>query len=249
MQFLRRLFSRPTPAPAEVSYIPPQPERPVIVIGDIHGRLDLLERLLARLDRDHHDARKVFVGDYVDRGPNSRGVLDRLQGLSDAICLTGNHEQMMLGFLDDPTEHSDRWLRNGGGETLASYGIPLDPEPSAAAILFAARTLADTMTQEGIAWLRDLPLQWRSGNVLVTHAGPDPTEPFENQPEKVFTWGHNQFLRRTRTDGIWVAHGHWALDKPFFGKSRISVDTGAWFTGKLTAARIDPDGDVRFITA
>lgn len=249
MQFIRRLFSRPSPVPADTPDIPPRPDEPLVVIGDIHGRADLLERLLARLDKEHADARKVFVGDYVDRGPNSRNVLDRLQNLPEAICLRGNHEEMMLGFVDNPAIHADRWFRNGGRETLESYEIVLESEPTAGAIQAASARLADTLTIHTLDWLRALPLYWRSGNVVVAHAGPSPTEPLETQPDRVFTWGDNQFLRRGRTDGVWVAHGHWAVDRPFYGKGRISVDTGAWFTGKLTAARIEPEGKVHFVTA
>ena len=248
MQILRRLFSKRLPDPAGPPFPPPRPDEPLAVIGDIHGRVDLLNRMLANLDKNHPGSRKIFVGDYVDRGPDSRAVLERLHGLTDAICLLGNHEQMLLDFLDSPAENAPRWLRNGGRETLASYGIDLpgdDPDE----IVEAKRKLVSAATNGTFDWLRTLPLHWQSGNLLVTHAGPNPAEPIETQPDFVFTWGHSRFLREVRSDGLWVAHGHWVQDRPVIADGRIAVDTGAWFSGRLTAALIQPDGETRFLSS
>ncbi len=248
MQILRRLFSKRPRNPAEAPFRPPCPDEPLAVIGDIHGRVDLLNLMLANLDKTHPEARKIFVGDYVDRGPESRAVLERLHGLTDAICLIGNHEQMLLEFLDRPAENAQRWLRNGGRETLASYGIELtNDEPDE--ILDASRDLARAATNGTVDWLRSLPLHWQSGNLLVTHAGPNPAEPIDRQPDDVFTWGHSRFLRQARSDGLWVAHGHWVQDRPVITDGRIAVDTGAWFSGRLTAALIQPDGEIRFLSS
>ncbi len=240
---LRGLVGRKRAEPLQFEN-PPRPELPVAVIGDIHGRDDLLARLLGLLEHAG-DWQLVFVGDYVDRGPESRQVLARLQAL-DAVCLKGNHEVMLLDFLDDPAENAGRWLRNGGRETLASFDVELAESPTLE-MLENARDGLRAALGAGEAWLRGLPLVWQSGNLLVTHAGPDPARPVQGQPDKVFLWGHNRFLRDARADGLWVAHGHWIRDRATAGDGRIAVDTGAWDSGRLSAALIDPDGGLRFV--
>lgn len=227
---------------------PPHPDVPVAVIGDIHGRADLLDKLLEQLARDAPDAMLVFVGDYVDRGADSRGVIERLMGLgAPAVFLKGNHEVMLLEFLDDPIEKGGRWLRNGGIETLASYGISLDETSNTQQVLGAGQALQAALSDGAGDWLRALPLFWKSGNLLVTHAGPNPALAIEYQDDRDFLWGHSRFLRDPRGDGIWVAHGHWARDQATCKDGRIAVDTGAWRSGVLTAALIRPDGSVAFI--
>lgn len=226
----------------------PCPDIEVAVIGDIHGRFDLLERLLGKIESKAPGAKMVFVGDYVDRGAASRAVLDRLRGLgAPAICLKGNHEAMLLEFLDHPLELGWRWLRNGGVETLESYGISLQAGPDEAELNQVSNTLRDCLSDGTESWLRSLPLYWRSGNLMVTHAGPDPKAPIDRQKDDSLLWGHSRFLRDRRSDGIWVAHGHWIRPRPIFGDGRISVDTGAWSSGRLTAAIISPNGSVNFL--
>jgi Calcineurin-like phosphoesterase len=226
----------------------PRPDVQVVIVGDVHGRLDLLDALLAKIEIAAPSAMLVLVGDYVDRGPDSRAVLARLLGLAPgAVCLRGNHEAMLLEFLDAPIERGGRWLRNGGVQTLASFGIDLDDNASADAVMSARTALGQAMADGTEAWLRQLPLTWQSGNLLVTHAGPDPASPVDGQNERDFLWGHGRFLRDPRKDGLWVAHGHWARSRPEIKAGRIAVDTGAWTSGRLTAALVDPDGTVRFI--
>ena len=164
-----------------------------------------------------------------------------------AVCICGNHEAMMLEFLDDPIAKGGRWLRNGGEQTLASYGITLNEDSTVDQVVTARQHLQAALLDGSETWLRSLPLSWTSGNLMVTHAGPDPDEPTEGQDDKVFLWGHSRFLRAPRNDGLWVAHGHWIRDKPICADGRINVDTGAWATGRLTAALIGTDGTVRFI--
>ncbi len=248
MTIIRRLFAKRS-VDAEHPIAPPQPAEPLAVIGDIHGRADLLDRILDTLDRNHPEARKVFVGDYVDRGPDSRAVLGRLRTLEDAVCLTGNHEEMLLEFLDNPAEGAGRWLRNGGLATLSSYDIALQPDATEQEVVAASQRLAAALTDGTGDWLRARPCHWQSGTVFVTHAGPDPAKPALGQPRSVYTWGYSRFLRESRDDGIWVAHGHWIQPRPTCANSRISVDTGAWTTGKLTAALIPTDGNVTFLSA
>ncbi len=225
----------------------PCPETPVAVIGDIHGRVDLLRRMLVKLSGQAPGVRQVFVGDYIDRGPDSYSVLEELRNLDQAVCLCGNHEVMLLEFLDSPIELGGRWLRNGGINTLESFGIKFELGSDSDAIVQASRMLGQELANGTKDWLRNLPLSWKSGNLLVTHAGPDPSRPISGQKESNFLWGHNRFLRDNRKDGVWVAHGHWARDVASVGNGRIGVDTGAWKSGQLTAALISTEGNIQLV--
>ena len=227
----------------------PGPDIEVAVIGDVHGRLDLLAKLIAKLERGHPNAHRVFVGDYVDRGPDSRGVLERLAAFGDSVtCLMGNHEAMLLKFLNSPISEGERWFRNGGTETLLSFGISMPDKPDESDLRRAQSALADGLSPEMLDWLRERPLWWQSGNLLVTHAGPDPALPISDQDSKAFLWGHRRFLRDPRGDDIWVAHGHWIQERAMVKNARIAVDTGAYFSGRLTAGVVTPDGRVKFVT-
>jgi Calcineurin-like phosphoesterase len=236
-----KLNRKPSPRPA---FDPVAPDAPIYVIGDIHGRADLLVRLLARLD----PAIPVLcVGDYVDRGEHSAEVLRILQDSPAITCLKGNHETMLLDFLDAPRTGAN-WLRNGGLQTLASFGIAGQSESSKGADLETARNALGVAMGDGlINWLRNLPLFWQSGNVAVVHAGADPTTPIATQREDFLVWGHPDFTKTPRADGIWVVHGHTITDAPTASNGRIAVDTGAFATNRLTAARIAP-GEVSFIS-
>jgi len=261
MSFLRSLLSSKAKSQKKAVRGPehkPTPERPLFVIGDLHGCTNLLEKMLEEIDKiigfiSLENPQIVFVGDYVDRGLDSRGVLTRLRGLIDEFpehvtCLLGNHERMMLDFLDAPAARHTRWLRNGGAQTCASFGLAVDehrmgdivPEQLAADL----RRSMGPATEE---WLRGLPLRIQSGNVFVVHAAVDPARPIDDQSDRVLMWGHPEFMLRPRTDGIWVAHGHTIVDMPVAENTRISVDTGAYRTGILSAAALFPSGDHQFI--
>ncbi|HEY0214471.1 MAG TPA: metallophosphoesterase family protein [Paenirhodobacter sp.] len=218
------------------------PEQSLAVIGDVHGCAELLETLLTRIEAQDHDAQLVFVGDMVDRGPGSQAVLARIRSLSRAVALRGNHEQMMLGFLDEPETIGASWLDYGGAQTLDSFGI--------------TRHVADTQTRDALRnampagledWLRSLPCWWRSGNVAVVHAGADPRSQITHQNPRDLIWGHPAFGRFPRRDGLWVVHGHTVVPKPRQSDGVISVDTGAWQGGGLSAALISTQG-VEFLT-
>lgn len=189
----------------------------------------------------------VFVGDYVDRGPDTRGVLNRLRILDErttVTCLMGNHEYMLLAFLDEPRKMGPTWLDYGGLDTLRSYGV----EGIGADDLPTLRDrLRTAMGSETIAWLRGLPLWVQFGTLIVVHAGADPDVPIRSQPHSTLLWGHPKFLTARRTDGIWVAHGHTIVERPETSAGRIAVDTGAFDTGRLTAARIT-EGNVNFLS-
>ncbi len=220
------------------------PEMPFVAIGDIHGRLDLLKVFLDRTPTEQI----VLVGDYVDRGDDSAGVLRLLSAREDLICLSGNHEELMLNFIKSPERHGARWLRYGGLQTLASYGVSGMTETSANDAMVKARDqLLDAMGPETLAWLKSRPTSWQSGNIAVVHAGADPNVPIYDQSVKTLHWGHGDFLKKRRRDGVWVIHGHTIVDAPQNTKGRIAIDTGAYATGRLSAVHIDQTG-ARFET-
>lgn len=225
---------------------PPAPDAPLYVIGDIHGCPDLLERLVARFDPA---LPVVCLGDYVDRGPDSAAVLRWLMARPEITCLKGNHEAMLLEFLKDPTRRGRRWLRFGGLETLASFGLTGAPDPSDATALRDLRDgLAEAMGAGALAWLEALPARHLTGNVAVVHAGADPACPVADQPDGTLIWGHPDFGRKRRSDGIWVVYGHVIHPEPRMARGCIALDTGAYATGRLSAARLDPSGKVTFLS-
>lgn len=234
---------------------PIRPETPFFAVGDLHGCDRLFDRLLRHLESlGHPNAILVTVGDYVDRGEETARLLRRLRFLSDSVgdamqCIMGNHEMMLLEMLENPAERGARWLRHGGLQTLASYKVPpvLGDRPEQDWIDMRDR-LADRMGDELITWIRNLPLSWRTGNVVVTHAGADPSAPIDTQPKKNLLWGHPDFLRQPRSDGLWVVYGHNITQTPEAVEGRISTDTGAYATGVLTAALVETDS-VTFHTA
>lgn len=221
----------------------------VYAIGDIHGRFDLLIPLLRRIERDavaRADGRRpriVFLGDYIDRGEQSRQVLEALgqlaaAGSPDLVFLRGNHEAALLDFLDDPEAHVG-WLRFGGLETLASFGIPL---PRGAIREGDMARLRDALTRAVAphrGFLESLLPLHRSGDVLFVHAAVDPERPLEKQGEEALFWGHPGFLVDEPVPGVRIVHGHYDARQPVSLAGRICVDTGAYYSGVLTALRLD----------
>lgn len=230
------------------------PGRTLFIVGDVHGSYELLQRTVTGIDafveeRGHDPAsmpQLIFVGDYIDRGENSADVLHWLFNLTcevpdNVTCLLGNHERMMLEFLDDPAGRGQRWLRNGGLQTLASFRIGGVHERSDAKSLTEASHRLEEALPEGVLdWLRGLPLMYRSGNICVVHAAMDPHLDPEDQSSQVMLWGHNEFLTTPRDDDLWVVHGHTIVREPQIAPSRISIDTGAYHSGRLTVAAIGP---------
>ncbi len=242
---LRRFFSRSVKMSAL-----PRPLHPLCIIGDLHGRADLLELMLATIaSRDPEGkARCIFVGDLIDRGPDSAAVLARVHQLcaSDPahyICVMGNHERMLLDFLADPLRHGPRWFVAGGDQTLASFGLTLRygartaPEQNRA----LAAAVRAAMPPMMLAWLKELPLYWQEGAVLVTHAGADAKKALSSHTEAELVWGYIRH-KADRQDGIWVVQGHKIVAQPSVQGTRIFTDTAAWQTGRLSAAWIDQTG-------
>jgi len=231
--------------------------RLIYAVGDVHGRLDLLKRLMGRIADDLPTAPRgtgapvlLFVGDYIDRGAQSRGVIDMLIALRDSSgfdvrCLKGNHEATLLGFLEDSSTGPD-WGLFGGGKTLKSYGVtpPLGAnlvEWDAARDAFAA-----ALPTKHLDFYRSLPTHIAIGDYLFVHAGVRHGVELEAQSEQDLLWIREAFLRETRPFEKFVVHGHSPTNQPYFGPHRICVDTGAYASGILTAARLK-DADRSFI--
>jgi len=250
MRIFRRFTRKSKASGASKFNAPMRPETGFFAVGDVHGRDDLLTRLLAKIEArgDQQDCPIIFVGDYVDRGEESAVVLRRLHALSlqtgrTFVFLQGNHEDMMLGFLDNPEEKAPLWLRNGGLQTLSSFQIQGISQNMTGEHLVRVRDeLVDKLGPDLLAWLRAMPTQWTSGNVSVVHAGARPDVPLNEQARKTLVWGHPTFRRQARSDGQWVVHGHTIVDKVEPQAGRLGVDTGAYATGCLSAAFVSSDG-------
>lgn len=216
------------------------PDQPFHAIGDVHGRLDLLQDRIEKLDPS---LPIVLVGDYIDRGEDSAGVLDYLIARPNLYCLAGNHEQLMLDFIDRPTETMNTWLRNGGLQTLASLGIGRGPKSRSSQTAVHLRDqLLDALGPDRLRWLRALPHYLCNGNVVIVHAALDPHRCLAEQVSDTMLWGHAEFPKTPRSDGLWVVHGHTIVPQPVAEQGRISIDTGAYATGRLTSATITTNG-------
>jgi serine/threonine protein phosphatase 1 len=217
----------------------------VYAIGDIHGRLDLLEQTLSLVAEDAHRHPKdvsrslVFVGDYIDRGPDSRGVIERL--LDDplpgftTVRLMGNHEDSLLRFIDRRSDGL-AWLTYGGLETLMSYGVAvrkLPPDPATAEELRQATWAALPAAHE--AFLRRCSLHHVEDDYVFVHAGLRPGHALDDQSPQDLLWIRDDFLRSpTPLPGMVVVHGHTICDIAQDKGHRINIDTGAFSSGRLT---------------
>lgn len=251
MSLFKRFLSKKDTPKAGFS-APLTPESPVFVVGDLHGCMRQLRDIQQQMESENAQAHQVYVGDYVDRGDHAKDVLETLFAQREdprITCLRGNHEDMMLGFLQDPAEKGSRWLRYGGLNTLGSFGIDGIPTNSDQSTLEATATkLRAAIGPEVLRWLDTLPTQWQSGNLAVVHAAADPKLPMALQADQTLKWGHKDFMTTPREDGIWVAHGHTIVEEATAEAGRIAVDTGAYATGRLTAAYVSY-GDLRFLQA
>jgi serine/threonine protein phosphatase 1 len=218
-------------------------------IGDIHGRLDLLESLLSLIERDQRGRAVmpvvlIFLGDYVDRGPDSKRVVDRLirefASPYTPVFLKGNHEDLLLSFLNDPVT-GPNWLYNGGDTTLLSYGVSLETIQLAAwggpqELVEAVRQFKVVLPAAHLHFYEGLRLSCRIGDYFFTHAGVRPNVPLDQQSEHDLLWIREEFLNSKDDFGAVVVHGHTPDRDPQAFRNRIGLDTFAVRTGKLTAA-------------
>lgn len=216
-------------------------------IGDVHGRLDLLERMIATIDRDRRETGRardylILLGDLIDRGPDSRGVIELLMRLpSDGIrpvFLMGNHEEMMLRVLGDEPEAVVQWLTYGGYEFAQSYGV----EVGRLAVLAptdAADMIRSAIPPSHLAFIEGFADSFTFGDYLFVHAGLRPGKCLEEQDTHDLRWIREDFLNDASDHGCMVVHGHTISAEPEELENRIGIDTGAYQTGILTAVRIE----------
>ena len=220
-------------------------------IGDIHGQLALLHRAHDRIAADmarHGPAPVVHVGDLVDRGPDSRGVIDLLmQGIAegrDWTVLKGNHDRLFSLFLTDPAAQDPglrpelSWLhpRLGGAETLASYGVRAAADRPIAPVHAEALAAVPAAHRR---FLETLPTWHRLGDILFVHAGLRPGIAIEDQTETDLLWIRQAFLEDPRDHGPLIVHGHTALDAPTHYGNRVNIDSSAGYGGPLTAIALE----------
>jgi serine/threonine protein phosphatase 1 len=224
--------------------------RLVYAVGDIHGYAGALRSLLADIRRDAEASRPaepplvVFVGDYVDRGPDSRGAIDAIlafeaRGGFEVAALKGNHEEALERFLDEPA-FAPAWIGSWGEATLVSYGVlPPGPDDVAACQRAQAR-FAAAFPDPHRAFLNRLELSRAVGDYLFVHAGLRPGVALEDQSPRDLIWIRYDFLECADDFGKVVVHGHTpSAGRPEIRPNRINVDTGVYFTGVLTAARLE----------
>ena len=221
--------------------LPRVPEgRRIYAIGDVHGRADLLRRLLDMIAEDaaaHPDRASVliYMGDYVDRGPRSREAIDLILADEPAgmetVALMGNHEELMLDALGGDRSAAATWLINGGDATLSSYGI--------AAVGTVPKEARDRIPAAHMRFLRNLHLSHREGDYFFVHAGIRPGVPLDEQRSSDLLWIREPFLGSTADHGVIVVHGHTPLHAPEEKPNRIGIDTGAFATGMLSCLVLD----------
>jgi serine/threonine protein phosphatase 1 len=223
----------------------------VYAIGDVHGRLDLLDRLLASIAEDARLASSrqvvvVFLGDLIDRGPDSRAVVERVvAGPPDSgslagaryVCLRGNHEDILMEFLAD-FSIGPRWFRNGGLESVRSYVGEVD-SVLAHDYPRLQRLLYKAMPAHHLRFLSSIPARHEEGDYLFVHAGVRPGITLELQDPYDLMWIREPFLSAREVRTKMVVHGHTITEKPEERSNRIAIDTGAYRTGRLTALVLD----------
>jgi serine/threonine protein phosphatase 1 len=218
----------------------------IYAVGDIHGRLDLLSKLLERINIDI--ARRptirpvyVFLGDYIDRGPSSRETIDRLiqhGKTSESIFLKGNHELIATKCLSDRSLF-DQWMRLGGMETLISYGLSPEILANEKQIAKLQSAFHSALPQTHFRFFRDLQTSFTCGDFFFAHAGVNPNVELSRQKEGDLLWIREEFLSSSRDFGKIVVHGHTPTSEVEVGPNRINIDTGAFATGRLTCVVLE----------
>lgn len=245
---LSKLFRSRTQVAAPAA--PAVPDGTVVwAVGDIHGRLDLLKPLVDAIIADLQVSAAtgkvvVFLGDYIDRGPDSRGVLQLLASLSDVEgiewrFLKGNHEQAMLGFLEDPSA-GPKWCEYGGDNALRSYGLRV-PELAHRTEAWArvAADLRHKLTARETEFLENLELSVTAGDYFFSHAGARPGVPLDRQSAEDLMWIRQPFLKSQTAFERVVVHGHTPTSRVHADHRRIGIDTKAYDSGVLSALRLE----------
>lgn len=222
----------------------------IYAIGDVHGRLDLLKSLHEKIltdSKQRSQARKVIVylGDYIDRGMHSKGVLEFLTAnpmkeFFECVYLKGNHESAFCEFLNQNFQETTLWLKHGGKECLMSYGVKSqDIRKPYEELALKAGGIVPTQHME---FMENLKLFHKEGEEYIfVHAGVDPEKPFDEQTPRDFTFSREKFLSYTGEFPLRIVFGHTIHEEPLVKRDRLGVDTGAYATGKLTAAVLHED--------
>ena len=196
------------------------------IIGDIHGCCDTLVELLPLVEQ--RASSFIFLGDYIDRGPNSKGVIDCIFEFQkqhpQTITLMGNHERMLLDYLKGYDTYA--FLNVGGKETLESYGINPDTAPE---------KVAEQLPPEHLDFFENLPLLWEDRYGIYVHAGIEPRVPLHQQMSGCCLWVRDEFIRSQHNFGKPIVFGHTMFKKPLVQRNKIGIDTGAVYGGSLTA--------------
>lgn len=234
MRLISRLFVSPSAVPdGEL----------VFAVGDIHGRDDLLGLLHQTIETElaaaeAERAQVIYLGDYVDRGPQSKAVVDRLLDRpvkgAESVFLMGNHEDSLLQFLSGQDD-AGRWLTLGGGATAMSYGVSLrNACGKVLSLVEIRRELTAAIPAHHVAFFRRLQLSHRVGDYLFVHAGIKPKRPLDQQDPQDMLWIRRDFLRSRRRHGAVIVHGHSSVSEVVVRRNRICVDTMAYATDRLS---------------
>lgn len=246
--FARRKRQGPPLPPAACGLVLDAPVPVLYAVGDVHGRIDLYREMEAQIAAEDEPGEKLIVllGDLIDRGPDSAGMIDHLLAPAPAgttrLCLLGNHEEMAIQFLLDPDPKA-AWLSHGGAEMLMSYGIARDPQALRQLSRRAlAMRIAAHVPQEHFDFLHSLPLFLRAGPHFLCHAGIDPAVALDAQDRRALLWSR-RFLDPESPPPVGLApggvvvQGHVPIEAAAQRGWRINVDTGAYITGRLSAVR------------
>lgn len=242
LAWFRRRPADPSPEPPAVP-----PGLRVYAVGDVHGRADLLETLLAEIEADDRargpaETHLVMLGDLIDRGPDTARILERLRerppGFARLHLILGNHEEMLLRQIDEPDPDAlAQFMRYGGRETLESYGVP-----ERMLILHDRHLPQEIMAyvpEADVAFLRSFSHSVRFGDYLFVHAGIRPGVPIDEQRPSETRWIRGAFLESEADHGAVVVHGHTITAEPEIRHNRIGIDTGAYASGILTALALE----------
>jgi serine/threonine protein phosphatase 1 len=218
----------------------------IYAIGDIHGRLDLLNKMLSLISEDlaQYPALRpvyVFLGDYIDRGRWSRETIDRLiehRAAHESVFLKGNHELIAVNCLSDRSK-IDQWLQLGGMETLASYGLAPELFANRKQIVGTQLAFHQALPRSHLHFFRDLKDSFASGDFFFVHAGIRPNVELSKQTERDLLWIRQEFLASNKDFGKIIIHGHTPTESIEVRPNRINIDTGAFATGRLTCLVIE----------
>jgi serine/threonine protein phosphatase 1 len=217
----------------------------IYAISDIHGCADLLQKMFTVIDRDLANAGSmraihVFLGDYIDRGPESRQTIDLLVNRSrhhETVYLKGNHEAFLFDVLKSPSQLQG-WKLYGGLQTLASYGLTPSLNPDEAEQAQLIKELADKIPPYQRRFFNSLRLRFVCGDFFFVHAGVRPGIPLSQQKEEDLLWIRDEFLESEERFSKYIVHGHTPVREPDIRPNRINIDTGAYATGNLTLLAI-----------